>query len=216
MNANDMIPTDTPHDSIQAVHHLVLLDAVTSVSKQRQDETRAYLENEARQIASLQGGGGYTARLGVGQVILTNPEPKGRVTDEAALAEWLDEHEPRLVMRAAQVIVHPDARLGDLREAAASILNDPSDAEAAAALATMVLDAITWHDPIHLPEDPIGAMADRVVVTEQGVVDRITGEVVPGTDVSVAPQRLQVRLDKRTREEAANNLRAALGMEVER
>lgn len=211
-----LIPTNEPTTPQEAVDWLLDLDAVQAITKGRQDSLRSYLETTARTIADMQGGGGYTARLDGAQVILTNPAPTAKVTDRDALTDWMDEHTPHLVVRTARLDLRPDADLYAMQRLARRWLNDGAAGDATA-LAEQVLHAIVWSDPAHIPEEPISALEEggHVHVLPFGVVADATGEVVPGTEVTQAPQRLQVRLDKQTRTRVADRLRATLGMEGE-
>jgi hypothetical protein len=175
-------------------------------------EARTALEDSVRQV-SEQTGTAFTARKGGVSALVTDPQPKPRVSDPEAFASWVVAKGGAVeVVTRVEVVDHAAAAeaLGYYDEKA------PTDAVEAAYLFQSLLSALGNSLAVRteyvLPSDPFAAYSSWLAVTPAGVVDVDTGELVPGTAVTVANPTLQVRLDKRARAEAARQVRETLGL----
>jgi hypothetical protein len=177
-------------------------------------EARTALEDSVRQVSEATGTA-FTARKGGVSALVTDPKPKPRVSDPEAFGRWVVAKGGAVeVVTRVEVVDHAAAAeaLGYYDEKA------PTDAVEAAYLFQSLLSALGNSLAVRteyvLPSDPFAPLVDkgRVVVTPDGVVDVDTGELVPGTAVTVANPTLQVRLDKRARAEAARQVRETLGL----
>jgi hypothetical protein len=185
----------------------VLVDVIKALL----GEARTALEDSVRQV-SEQTGTAFTARKSGVTALVTDPQPKPRVTDPQAFGEWCWHNAP-----AAYLKVERRERVEVVDHAGAAAAIDALVGDTDAVDATTVLDligALAIRTEYVLPSDPFTPLIDkgRVVVTPDGVVDVETGEEVPGTTVTVARATLQVRLDKAAKAAAKRQVRDALGL----
>lgn len=159
-------------------------------------------------------GAAPTWRLDFGTVLLTDPKPTPRVTDQTAFAVWYDGRHPgKVEWRNVVVVDNPDRVVELLEDLQAAPTGSPQLESAALDLA----DAIRYDRVPYLPGDALDTVtADeqiRVVETDDGwlMVDTDTGEAVPGVTVS-PPGRPQIQV--RPTAATKTRLRAELDAQI--
>ncbi|MCA1782016.1 MAG: hypothetical protein LC679_07535 [Intrasporangiaceae bacterium] len=163
-------------------------DALSAIVGDAKAHVRTALEDAVRDM-SAQTGTAFTARQDGWTALITDPQPKGRVTDRQAFGDWArlgtdlpielaERVEVNDHVKAAELLGLLDDRAGNRKEL------DDLAAEAFA----VVTDYL-------LPEDPITPLVEsgRCKLTHDALIDLDTGEAVPGVTVTVGKSTLQVR-----------------------
>lgn len=219
MNALEPLTTkpETLADWLLAVARgTVVLDVV----KEQVDRLRDGLARQV-DVMSETTGTAFTARVGgVGQALMTDPQPKATVIDPWAFARWLatdvdPDGTSGLWASRERVEVHDHARVAK----ALAALDDGIEGDIAKALADGDIEVVTEFLPSESALDTIIARRrvafhesddgwTLIAVDEDGQ----PGETVPGVRVSRARPTLQVRLDSKARKQAQFEVRDALGL----
>lgn len=190
-------------------------ETLVSLVKDYTAEARTAVEDSIREVQAATGTA-FTARLDGVTAVLTDPQPKPRVTDPVAFAAWATAHtklEHQTIERV-EVVDHAAAieALTGARDPVRSIQEHATDQWHTLRGALRVVSETV------LPSDALDQLAASGVITvdEDGCrwVDKATGEVtdVPGVAVSTARQTLQVRIDKDAKAAAKRQLVEALGL----
>lgn len=197
--------SDTLADRVRAVARgTVVLDVVKAL----QDEARTSLR-EAVDQESARTGTAFTARLDGVTALVTDPQPRPRVTDEAAFAAWFGEAYGEDVQRVQRVEVIDQARA--VHALVYIGQGDPDECVAELEASLKLVDETV------LPAKALDLAVDRarIHVTGDACIDVMTGEHVPGTTVTTGQPVLQVKLDRAARARATAEVRAVLGLSGE-
>lgn len=201
---------DTLADRMRAVARGTV---VVDVAKGLLDDARESLR-EAADEETARTGTAFTARLDGVTALVTDPQPKPRVTDDEFVG-WFRQAGGVWEERTRVEVLDADW----LRGALAAIEADPRGEDGAVDTTAReaLVGALKIDTEYVLPADPFTPLADvgRIAITPDGVIDTETGEHVPGTTVSIGRPTLQVRLDKHARADATRQVRAVLGIPAE-
>lgn len=203
-----------PADVADAVDRVAHIAAMKAWLVDVEQPVRDWLNVKADEIEKATGGAFNVPVAGVGRALRTDPPPKPVVTDHEALGRWIvarhghdpDEWEPALENGAVDrrdVATVDSAHLLTFLARFAAAGDDPGEvASAAVTLAGAVTVEETWYvDPGYL--DVFKVAGDRLV-------DRDTGEVVPGVEVRRGQRTLTVTPDKRRKAELIQQLERML------
>ena len=201
----------TPTNLAEAAKAVALADVMMKVVDSRRRQLRdGPLADKAREAATLTGSDGLTSRIdGVGQVILTAPQPKPKVSDRDAFAGWLDGvgRDDLYAVRWTTVIVDAVAADALVEAAHSGGYTEPE-------LRGLIERALVARDEVLVDDDVFDVLtaAGAVKVGQYIVFDTATGERVPGTSVSTAAQQVSVRVAKQARAAVTVQVREALGL----
>lgn len=185
---------------------------VVDVVKGLLDEARQSLR-EAADVEQARTGTAFTARTAGVTALVTDPQPKPRVSDTEAFASWFAAAYPDEVQTVPRVEV-VDHATAALRWTELEGAGPDDDLYLSV---RELLGALKVTTETVLPEKALDLAYDRgrLHVTPDACIDVTTGEHVPGLTVSQAKPVLQVKLDKKHRQLATCEVRQVLGLPAE-
>lgn len=205
---------------------VALGDVILDVVKYRKQTLVDDLRDLAERGAEALGSDGLTSRIdGVGQVILTAPQPKVTVSDTQAFGQWLADHEGEalgLVASRERVEVDQVEAVGCIKYLRREYLDaDPQDERVevdADTLWTLLQDGVRLVTEWLPSETAVDVLLDKrwAVVRDDGVYQLedggVVGDRVPGLSVKTARQSCYVKADKKAKARVAGEVRQALGL----
>lgn len=199
------------------MRHAARARVIVEVAKELQTEADVSLR-EAADVQQEATGTAFTARVDGVTALVTDPQPKPRVTDEGEFAAWFAAAYPDDVQRIDRVFPLDEGKAADaIRRLKIIESHQPNAGQRLSDALTDLAFAMDVRTEVLLPEKAVDLVVDRarVHVTADAVVDVMTGEHVPGLAVTRAKPVLQVRLDKTARAGAQRQVRDALGIPAE-
>lgn len=198
-----------PDNIADALERIVRVGALKSWLDDVEDGVRDWLTGRAAETRERTGAAANWPVSGWGRVLETDPDPRPRVTDPDTFGPWWENRygPSEEVVQVRRVVVRDEDAASRLVELAADVDVDMGDEfVASSSLASLVLDALDYDDSWAIGSDVLDDAVSTgrfLIVGDRGderlvAVDEDTGEAdeVPGTAVSRAPRRLQVRPDK--------------------
>lgn len=157
-------------------------------------------------------GTAFTGRHDGYAVALTDPQPQPKIADHSTFAEWAATRLPEAQQHDTPAIVDPSVVLAFVQH-----FDELQTSAALQAAEDLVDQGLEVRTEWLLPEDPFKLLVDRghVKVTEDGVIDLDTGELVPGAAVSRAKPQLRVTGDKRAKDARRRDVEQRLGIAPE-